>query len=151
MYVCKKQIDMKTKLFLFLMIALATLTQCKKDGDDDNSGDLTTDIVGRYDNDDDYTIVVYRVDDNTVSISIVDGGFSIAFTDVTMQSKTSFTLNEFSETINNSPNDNKYTYSGQGTNSANNISVTVKTVTDYLSDGVIDEEFNETYIATKIN
>jgi hypothetical protein len=151
MYVCKKQIDMKTKLFLFLMIALATLTQCKKDGDDDNSGDLTTDIVGRYDKDDDYTIVVNRVDDNTVSISIVDGGFSIAFADVTMQSKTSFTLNEFSETINNFPNDNKYTYSGQGTNSANNISVTIKTVTDYLSDGVIDEEFNETYIATKIN
>ena len=150
MYVCKKQIDMKTKLFLFLMIALATLTQCKKDGDDDNSGDLTTDIVGRYD-DDDYTVVVNRVDDNTVSISIVDGSFSIAFTDVTMQSKTSFTLNEFSQTINNSPNDDKYTYSGQGTNSANNISVTVKTVTDYLSDGVIDEQFNETYIATKIN
>ena len=150
MYVCKKQIDMKTKLFLFLMIALATLTQCKKDGDDDNSGDLTTDIVGRYD-DDDYTVVVNRVDDNTVSISIVDGSFSIAFTDVTMQSKTSFTLNEFSQTINNSPNDDKYTYSGQGTNSANNISVTIKTVTDFLSDGIIDDEYNETYIATKIN
>jgi hypothetical protein len=150
MYVCKKQIDMKTKMFLFLMIALATLTQCKKDGDDDNSGDLTTDIVGRYD-DDDYTVVVNRVDDNTVSISIVDGSFSIAFTDVTMQSKTSFTLNEFSQTINNSPNDDKYTYSGQGTNSANNISVTIKTVTDFLSDGIIDDEYNETYIATKIN
>lgn len=131
---------MKTKLLLFLMTALLSFTQCKKDDNDgDNGNDLTTDIVGRYENPDDYDllVIVNKVDDNTVSITLQNGYFDLVFNDVTMQSKTSFTLNEFIE-------DSANKYSGQGTNSINNISLNVKWLYNENEDIV-------NFIATKVN
>lgn len=145
---------MKTKLFLFLMTALLSFTQCKKDGEDgDNGNDLTLDIVGRYDNvADDLIIVVNRVDDNTVSISLdQQGGINQTFNDVTLQSKTSFTLNEIRVNDNNTSNPFAYTYSGQGTNSANNISISIKEALDYVNSNDFDSDNTITYIATKVN
>jgi hypothetical protein len=145
---------MKTKLLLFLMTAFLFLTQCKKDDNDgDNSNDLTIDIVGRYDNvADDLIIVVNRVDDNTVSISLdQQGGINQTFNDVTLQSKTSFTLNEIRVNDNNTSNPFAYTYSGQGTNSANNISISIKEALDYVNSNDFDSDNTITYIATKVN
>ncbi len=111
---------MKRHLPLICIVALliiTTLSNCNKDDNTDNS--LAGGIAGRYYNStDNYDIIVNKVNDNTVSITI--GGFYNATYDaVTVNTATTFTLNE------NVYEDNEtlIRYYGNGTCSNGNLVV----------------------------
>ena len=114
---------MKLATFLLSLCTLMfLLTSC---GEEENDNDLTTSIIGHYTNLSENTdIVVNKVDDTTVSISLSSGSgsgaYSIAFPTVTMNSETTFTLNEITAS---GSCVGIYMYSGTGTHSGNNISL----------------------------
>jgi hypothetical protein len=116
---------MKTKtLLLFIFASILLLPSCKKDGTD--GGDLTSSIVGQYTNSStNTTIVVNKIDDTKVSITLNTGSgsgtYDVAFTSVTMNSETSFTLNTVTQ--DGAVCIGKETFSGTGTHSGNNISL----------------------------
>lgn len=117
---------MKFKTTLLLAFLAFSLTQCKKD-----SNDLTKSIVGKYTNPNDYDleITVNKIDNSTVSLTLHNGYFDYAFTNVKMNSATSFTLNEYTQSglcqTNTVYEDASIKISGSGTGSNNNISVFV--------------------------
>lgn len=125
---------MKKHLFNFVVLTaifgLFLTASCKKDTKEEVSkNDLTTNIVGKYTNKDDYnlTIIVNKIDNSTVSITIHNGYFDYAFSNVKMNSSTSFTLNEYSVSswCTNVDDDTNIKNSGTGTASNDNISVFV--------------------------
>jgi len=114
---------MKIKTILFLVLVACSLTQCKKEN---NSNDLTTGIVGNYTNAAEATnIVVNKVDNSTVSITLVtgtgSGKYDVGFPNVTMNSASSFTLNAVTQ--DGGTCIGIETFSGTGTTSNNNISL----------------------------
>lgn len=100
------------------------LPSCKKDGT--SNGDLTTSIVGHYTNSSTSTdIVVNKIDNNKVSITLSTGSgsdaYDVAFSSVTMNSATAFTLNTVTQ--DGAVCNGKETFSGNGTHTGNNISL----------------------------
>lgn len=121
-----------TYWILTFVLVLFFVTSCKKDSNDDKN-DLTTNILGKYTNPNDYDleIVVNKIDNSTVSMTIKNGYFDYAFTNVKMNSATSFTLTPYSFNsgcfISSSQHvDATTTVSGTGTASNNNISVFIE-------------------------
>lgn len=120
---------MKTKQFTFLLCAaLLSFSSCKKD--DSTSGDLTTDVVGHYTNSSDNTdIVVNKIDDSSISITMStgsgSGSYNMAWPKATMTSKTAFTMEEVEG---NTGCQGTEKFSGTGTASNGNISlfITIK-------------------------
>ena len=120
---------MKTTKNNFLLIGLFAvgslfLNSCNQDDDDD--GDLTTNIVGHYTNATTSTdIVVNKINESTVSIALTtgtgSGQYNVAFSSVTMNSETAFTLN--SVTQDGAACIGEETFTGTGTHSENNISL----------------------------
>ena len=103
-----------------LACLLFSFTQCKED--DDNNTDLTAEIVGSYFNsNENATIVVNKIDNNTVSITLESPYWDIAFTNVEMNSATAFTMTEFTRTGEGCDGQEKI--SGTGTSSNDNISL----------------------------
>jgi len=131
---------MKLKTTLVLLVLAFTLTQCKKD--------ITSGIIGKYTNgqtgNDRVDIVVNKVDESTVSITVEDNYGTHSFASTKMNSATSFTLNSYSD----KDGGYDYTYSGSGTYSAGNISVTIKTerVDDFTG---TKDDYTNTYIGSK--
>lgn len=83
------------KIFPFL-IALLLITSCS---DDDSDRDLTEDIVGAYAidaNPNNGLINVSKTGNNTVSITFTKGR-QYQFSDVILNSETSFTINEYKD------------------------------------------------------
>ncbi len=116
---------MTTKtLLLCICTTILLLPSCKKDGT--NDGDLTTSIVGHYTNSSTNTdIVVNKIDNSKVSITLSSGSgsgaYDVAFSSVTMNSATAFTLNTVTQ--NGAVCIGTETFSGTGTHSGNNISL----------------------------
>lgn len=111
-----------TKTLLMLLAVSLSFTACNKD-DDNDSGDLTTGIVGHYVNAADNTdITVNKIDDTHVSIQFSTGNgstnYSSAFANVLMNSATSFTLGTATGT-----DGCGRILTGTGTYSNNNISM----------------------------
>ena len=110
---------------LLLLLAVTMLfTACDKE-DDANSGDLTTSILVHYIKTAECTdITVNKIDDTHVSIQLEthcsSSTYSVAFTNVTMNTATSFTLNSVIGDDYCGPDQ---TYSGTGTHSGDNISL----------------------------
>ena len=117
-----------------LFILPACEKDCEKDADHD---DLTGSIVGLYSDASSNTqIVVNKLNNNTVTIDVSTEDFGlnyeIGFTAVTMNSKTTFTLNEITQ----DPPDECFdvsTYSGSGTHSGNNISLFINVLSSNLN------------------
>lgn len=111
---------MKKHLPLICIVALLTITtlsNCNKDNNTDHS--LAGGITGRYHNSiDNYDIIVNKVNDNTVSIT-VGGFYNATYNAVTVNTATTFTLNE------NIYEDNEtlIRYYGDGTCSNGNLVV----------------------------
>ncbi len=122
---------MKKQIFFACVIAVflssVFFTACKKENGKDN--DLTETVVGKYTNPNDYDleIVVNKIDNSTVSITLQNGYFDYAFTNVKMNTATSFTLNQYTKNSycysQISPEEATLTISGTGTASNNNISL----------------------------
>jgi len=105
------------------LLVITTLSNCNKDNNTDTS--LAGGITGRYSNG--YIdIVVNKVDDNTVSVSI--DGLGENFNSTTVNTATTFTLNKVVVTDNA---DELYQKSGYGSCSNGNISVTVEEMQVY--------------------
>lgn len=119
----------KSILFLaFIALALFTSSSCKKTTD---SNDLTTSIIGNYTNAAEATnIVVNKVDNSTVSITLVtgtgSGKYDVAFPNVTMNSANAFNLN--SVTQNGGTCIGTEIFSGTGTTSNNSISLFITVI-----------------------
>ncbi len=130
---------MKNQLFLLtLCLALFGASSCSEDDDTDGS-DLTTGIVGSYTNTATNTnIVVNKVDDTTVSISLTTGSgsgeYDIAFASTTMNTETSFTLNTVVEQQTGC--NGIHTWDGTGTYSSGNISLFMTRVASSTSGGI---------------
>jgi hypothetical protein len=117
------------KIFPFLM-ALLLIASCGKDKEEK---DLTTLIVGVYSlqGDEGRVITVNKIDNKTVSIAFVYDGESFSFTNVVLNSETTFTLNEhsiprYSYVEVSGDYESCYfrnIYTGTGTVSANSISL----------------------------
>jgi hypothetical protein len=118
---------MRTKATIILFFAITlSIVSCKKSTD---KNDLTTDIVGRYTNASESTeITVNKVSNTSVSISLTtgtgSGRFTVAFTNTTMNSTTSFTLNTVDR--NSALCDGTESITGTGTSTGNNISLFIK-------------------------
>ncbi|MFN8278541.1 MAG: hypothetical protein U0T84_13765 [Chitinophagales bacterium] len=108
-----------TLLSVVAFMILLFFSGCKK------TTDLTTQIVGKYQSGSGSAkveITVNKVDDKTVSIAVEQASSaSYAFTKVTMNSETAFTLNTI--TIPGRFCDGTETISGTGTVSGGNISL----------------------------
>ncbi|MDZ4844819.1 MAG: hypothetical protein SH857_04635 [Chitinophagales bacterium] len=113
--------------FLSLLVATFMFNACDKEEDGDNNGtDLTTSIVGHYTHSSNNTdIVVNKVDNTTVSITLDtgsgSGAYDVAFSSATMNSANAFTLNTVTQ--NGAVCSGDETFSGTGTHSGNNISL----------------------------
>jgi hypothetical protein len=103
------------KIFPFLM-ALLLIASC---GKENSNEDLTELAVGVYDGLDGSVFTVNKKDNNTVTIMYED----YSFTNVVMNSKTSFTLNEYSYLDNDYDCYVSIKVSGTGTVSENSISL----------------------------
>jgi hypothetical protein len=109
------------RLLLVFTITLG-IASCNTEDSDDWAGA----IAGLYTNTASNTeITVNKIDDKTVSIAIVtgsgSGALSVAFSSVTLNSETAFTLNEVSQ--NGAVCNGTETFNGTGTASNGNISV----------------------------
>ncbi len=109
------------------LVLLFSFYACNKS---DGGSDLTTEIVGKY-NSSSVEITVNKVDKSTVSmlVSPISSGCyynGFAFTNVKMNSASSFTLNE---TNHDGPSCKK-TAKGTGTVSGNNITLFMNLETD---------------------
>jgi hypothetical protein len=126
------------------LLAITTLSNCNKDNDSNSDNSPAGGIAGLYRNATYmYDITVTKVDNNTVSISIDN---YLGFNTTTMNSATTFTLNK----VNQEDSDNRYEYTGNGSCSNGNISVTVETkVTDKQSGDV--NTSTEFYTGSKVN
>ena len=108
--------------YMVALCALVCFTNCGEDDEDGGDTDLTTNAVGVFTEvSGNAVITVNKVDNNTVSIIVDDSNWDFAFTDVTMNSATAFTLNTY--TRNGDGCDGTETISGTGTASNNNISL----------------------------
>lgn len=136
---------MKKHLPLICMVALlviTTLSNCNKDNNTDTS--LAGGIAGLYRNINySYDIVVTKVNDNTVSITFDN---YLGFTTTTMNSATTFTLNK----VNLEDSESMYEYTGSGSCSNGNISITVETKVTNKQSGDV-ENHTEFYTGTKAN
>lgn len=137
---------MKKQAILILACLALAFTSCKKDND------LTSDIVGKYTSGSgsgEVEVIVNRVDNSTVSLTVGGGSVGAAETSThattKMNSKTSFTLNTVSSTAFGYTT----TYSGTGTNSGNNIVVVRHVKVVKVDDGSTDFENDETFTASK--
>lgn len=136
------------KLFSFVVLTIllfAFIHSCKKSED----SDLTKSVTGKYVGSN-VEITVNKIDNSTVSVLVKPKDYcydkGLGFTNVKMNSETSFTLNEI--TYNVSSCSKKI--SGTGTASGNNISVFATIVTDNLGlTCCFNKNESETYSGTK--
>lgn len=148
---------MKKQFFSLLvfsaLLGLFFTSSCKKENGD-SKNDLTASVVGKYTNPNDYNleIVVNKIDNSTVTITLQNGYFDYAFTNVKMNTATSFTLNEYTQNgwCENSQAAEEATVkaSGTGTASNNNISLFVTEQIAGIS-GVCNENYSYTFSASK--
>jgi hypothetical protein len=129
---------MKKHLLKFVALTaifgLFLTTSCKKDTKEEESKiDLTTSIVGIYTNKAKpyLEIVVTRIDNSTISITLEDIEADYNFKNVKMNSISSFTLNEYTEKLDYCPYSglddeitNKLSGSGSGVDGKISIAVT---------------------------
>lgn len=140
---------MKLKAIILLAFITFSFTQCNKD-----SKDLTASIVGKYTNPSDHNleITVNKIDDNTVTLTLQNSYFDYAFTNVKMNSATSFSLNELNKSgicyTSSSTSSANVKITGTGTGSNSNISVFV-TETVTATSGSCTETNNYTFSASK--
>lgn len=138
---------MKLTNFILAAVILCTLTQCKPEA---TAGDgWAGGIEGHYTNSQGEEVTVNRIDDTHVSISAYHA-FSIlgpmGFTNVTMNSANSFTLNSISP-YTGCPNN--VVVSGTGTASNNNISLFMQATATPTGDPDDCENWNYTLSASK--
>lgn len=130
---------MKKHLPLICIVALliiTTLSNCNKDNNTDHS--LAGGITGRYHNSiDNYDIIVNKVNDNTVSITI--GNFyNQSYDAVTINTATTFTLNQRVY----EDDETRTRYYGNGTCSNGNLAVTTyETYFDKLTQDSTTESY----------
>ncbi|MCW5907223.1 MAG: hypothetical protein KIS94_05150 [Chitinophagales bacterium] len=140
---------MKARLFSLFVISTFSIiffaTSCKKENNDNNQIDLTTDIVGKYTSGSCLEITVSKVDNTTVSINIKDCNNNETHNATKMNTKNTFTLNKVTvvgavET---------YEYSGSGVYQNNTIEITRLEKLIHTPTGVVDSEWSDTYTATR--
>lgn len=147
------------KQFFSLLVFSATLglfftSSCKKENGD-SKNDLTTSVVGRYTNPNDYDleIIVNKIDNSTVSITLQNGYFDYAFTNVKMNSTNSFTMTPYSRDGECWDSQSNYfpateTVSGSGTSSNNNISMFIDEQV-IANSGSCSKNYSYTFSASK--
>jgi hypothetical protein len=145
---------------LSAFIGSVFFSSCNKE--DKKNNDLTSEVVGRYTNPNDYNleIIVNKINNSTVSITVQNSHHSDAFTNVTMNSANAFTLNSFKgvgwcsepfqsdEFLNSFYEAATVTTSGTGTASNNNISLFINK--QIVADsGSCTNNFTYTFSASK--
>jgi hypothetical protein len=136
---------MKLTNFILAAVILCTLTQCKPEA---TAGDgWAGGIEGYYVNTIGEEVTVNRIDDTHVSISATTSAwYTLGFSNVTMNSATTFTLNSIQEQA--CPNNT--ILSGTGTASNNNITLFMQATATPSGDPDNDcVNWNYTLSATK--
>ena len=140
---------MKARFFSLFVISTFSIiffaTSCKKESNDNNQIDLTTDIIGKFTSGSCLEITVTKVDNTTVSINIKDCNNNETHNATKMNTKNSFTLNKVTlagavET---------YEYSGTGIYQNNTIEITRLEKLIHTPTGEVSDEWTDTYIGTR--
>ena len=133
---------------LITLLTLTTISGCKKDGSDT---DLTTGIVGHYTGGSGSSavdIIVTKIDNNTISITIDAVVDNVTFASAEMSSSTAFTLNNTSVISGGGTVRMEYT-NGSGSYSANNIVVMMHRKSVDIPSGTTNYEDDRTYTGSK--